>query len=67
MQGWLDAPSTNFGFSVRSNAESAAYSARYFEGMFGITAPQLIITVPESGAVALLSCAVLGSLAFPGI
>ncbi len=62
VQGWIDAPSSNFGFSLRSDAEGSGRSAKYFEGMYGVTAPQLIITVPEPGALSLLWSAALAGL-----
>ena len=49
VQAWINDPSSNFGFSLRSDAEDTANSAKYFEGLYGVTAPQLIITLPGPG------------------
>ena len=62
VQGWINNPSSNYGFSLRSDSESTAYSAKYFEGMYGVTAPQLIITVPEPTAACLLASVALAAL-----
>ena len=62
VQGWINDPSSNYGFSLRNDSESTNDLAKYFEGMYGITAPQLIITVPEPGAMSLLFTAALAGL-----
>lgn len=37
---WLASPATNFGFSLQGSG-----ATKYFDGFYGITAPQLMITV----------------------
>ena len=59
VQGWVRNPSSNYGFSLRSNAEDADSSAKYFDGLYGVTAPQLIITTPEPSVLSLLLSAAL--------
>ena len=49
VQGWINNPSSNYGFSLRSDAEGTGYSAKYFEGMYGVTAPQLVTTLAIPG------------------
>jgi hypothetical protein len=65
VQGWLNDPSTNYGLSLRSTAESADGSAKLFDGLYGIyngvTGPQLVITtIPEPGTLVMLAAALLG-------
>ena len=45
--GWLSDPATNFGFSLRGT-EGIAGTAKYFEGLYGTTVPQLVITYAVS-------------------
>lgn len=59
VQGWVSGTSSNYGFSLQSDSESTSNSAKYFEGMFGVTTPQLIISVPEPGTCGLLFTSVL--------
>ena len=67
VQGWINNPSTDYGLSLRSDAESTNLSAKYFDGMYGVSLPQLIITVPEPGAFCLLASGLLtGSFYFFG-
>jgi hypothetical protein len=54
VQAWLDNPSTNFGLSLRGS-ESTYYTAKCFDGYYGITAPQLLIALPEPSMLTLLS------------
>jgi hypothetical protein len=56
VQAWLDNPSTNFGLSLRGS-ESTSYSAKYFDGFYGITAPLLLITLPEPSSLMLVAVA----------
>jgi hypothetical protein len=53
VQAWLDNPSTNFGLSLRGS-ESTSYSGKYFDGFYGITAPLLLITLPEPSSLMLV-------------
>ena len=66
VQGWVSDPSTDYGFSLRSDVEGSTRSAKYFEGLDGVTAPELLVTyavaVPEPGPLALLASAALGGL-----
>jgi hypothetical protein len=62
VQGWIDNPSSNHGFSLRGDAENVDYSAKYFEGMYGVTLPLLVIAVPEPRSLALVLTGVLGLL-----
>ena len=41
--GWLADPSSNFGLSLRGT-EGLTQTAKFFEGFYGVTAPQLVIT-----------------------
>jgi hypothetical protein len=60
VQGWLDFPSSNFGWLIRSGSESAARTFRAFwtrEASDPLLHPQLQITyVPEPGAGRLIFC-----------
>jgi len=47
VQGWINDSAGNYGFSLRSDAEGTDSSAKSFSGMYAITAPQLIVTIPE--------------------
>jgi hypothetical protein len=62
VQGWLTSPSTNNGLCLWG--DDASGTAKYFDGFYGVTAPQLLITVPEPGALIMLSTALLGTLAY---
>ena len=66
VQGWVANPPTDFGFSLRSDVEGSTRSAKYFEGMYGVTVPELLVTyavaVPEPGPLALLASAGLAGL-----
>jgi hypothetical protein len=64
VQGWLNAPSSNYGLSLRSTVESTAGSAKWWDGYYGVTGPQLIITAPEPGALVMLLAAAIGALAY---
>ncbi len=63
--GWLADPATNFGFSLRSESEGLARTAKYFEGFYGVTVPQLIVTyaVPEPASIVLLVSAAIAAAA----
>jgi hypothetical protein len=61
VKGWLSNPSTNYGLCLYGT-EGVSGTAKYFDGYYGVTAPQLIITVPEPGAIALLLTGVIGFL-----
>ena len=41
--GWLDDPATDFGFSLRGT-ETLIQTVKYFEGFYGVTSPELVIT-----------------------
>lgn len=60
VKGWLSSPSTNYGLCLY-DALNASGAAKYFDSYYGVTAPQLIMTVPEPGGFALL---IAGLLAF---
>jgi hypothetical protein len=60
VQGWLNDPSSNYGLSLRSTMEGAAGSATLWDGFYGVTGPQLIITVPEPGSLSILAIGLLG-------
>ena len=47
VSGWIDNPSMNYGVSLRSDAEGTSNSAKYFDGLYGVTLPQLIITAAQ--------------------
>ena len=55
VQGWINNPSTNYGFSLRNDSEMTSDLAKYFDGLYGVTAPQLIITAPEPSVLAMLA------------
>ncbi len=63
---WLADPASNFGFSLRGT-ENVGNTAKYFDGYYGITPPQLIVTlaVPEPASLCLLAAAALCLLARP--
>jgi hypothetical protein len=63
VQGWLGSPSTNYGLRL-SGTEGVTGTAKYFEGYYGVTGPQLIITAPEPGALVMLAAALIGVLAY---
>ena len=48
VQGWLSNPSTNYGLCL-SGTENVAGTAKYFDGFYGVTAPQLVLTMPIPG------------------
>ena len=48
VQGWLSNPSTNYGLRLCGN-EDVTGTAKYFDGFYGVTAPQLVLTMPEPG------------------
>lgn len=48
VRGWLSNPSTNFGFSL-SGMEGSTGTAKFFDGFYGVTAPQLVITLATAG------------------
>jgi hypothetical protein len=56
VRGWLSNPASNYGFSLRDAAGEIG-AAKYFDGLYGITAPQLIITyaVPEPAPYCILA------------
>jgi hypothetical protein len=67
VQDWLSNPSSNYGLSLRSTDESSSGTGKWWDGYYGITAPQLIITLPEPGSIWLLISALLagsGALAW---
>ena len=64
VQGWLNSPSSNYGVSLESTAEWTAGSAKWWDGYYGVTAPQLLITTPEPGALVLLVTGLIGVLAY---
>lgn len=55
VQGWITNPSTNYGFSLRNDSETTSYLAKYFDGLYGVTASQLIITAPEPSVLTMLA------------
>jgi hypothetical protein len=59
VQGWLSDPASNFGLSLRSDYEGSTQTAKYFEGLYGVTIPELLVTyaVPEPGTLAMLGLA----------
>jgi hypothetical protein len=63
VQSWLNNPTSNYGLSLRSTIENVAGSATFWDGAYGVTSPQLIITVPEPSAIMLLSLGLMGILA----
>ena len=48
VQGWLSNSSTNYGLRL-CGSEDVTGTAKYFDGFYGVTAPQLVITMPEPG------------------
>ena len=48
VQGWLSNPFTNYGLRL-SGTENVVGTAKYFDGFYGVTTPQLVITMPEPG------------------
>jgi hypothetical protein len=64
VQGWLANPATNFGLSLRSDYEGSTLTAKYFEGLYGVTIPELLVTyaVPEPAVAVLLGLAALAGL-----
>jgi hypothetical protein len=62
VQGWLADPSSNYGLSIRAASESAASNAKWWDGYYGVTGPQLLITIPEPGTIWLLASAALAGL-----
>ena len=48
VQGWLSNSSTNYGLRL-CGTEDVTGTAKYFDGFYGVTAPQLVITMPEPG------------------
>ena len=61
VQGWLSNPSTNYGLCL-SGTEDVAGTAKYFDGFYGVTAPQLVVTMPEPSVLALLATGLLASI-----
>jgi hypothetical protein len=64
VQAWLDDPSSNQGVSLRSAMEWTAGSAKFWDGFYGVTGPQLLITVPEPRGISIMATALLGLLAY---
>jgi hypothetical protein len=64
VQGWLNDPSSNYGLSLRSTLEGVAGSATFWDGYYGVTGPQLIITVPEPGSLSIVAIGLLGAGAY---
>ena len=48
VRGWLSNPSTNFGFSL-AGMEGSTGTAKFLDGFYGVTAPQLVITLTTAG------------------
>ena len=48
VQGWLSNSSTNYGLRL-CGTEDVTGTAKYFDGFYGVTAPELVITMPEPG------------------
>lgn len=65
VRDWLNGTTTNYGFSLRGT-EGVAGTAKYFEGLYGTTMPQLVIThaVPEPDLLGLMASGVLASVGF---
>jgi hypothetical protein len=63
VQGWLSGSTPNYGLRL-SGTENVSGTAKYFDSFYGVTAPQLIITVPEPSAILLLSLGLIGILAY---
>ena len=66
--GWLANPSSNYGFSlIGSESGDNRNTAKYFDGFYGVTSPQLVVTytVPEPGILALLGTGLTALLAYP--
>ena len=65
--GWLANPSSNYGFSlIGSESGDNRNTAKYFDGFYGVTSPQLVVTytVPEPGILALLGTGLTALLAY---
>jgi len=62
VQYWLDHPTENFGLCL-TGTESQVGTAKYLEGFYGVSAPQLVITyVPEPASLGLLGSAAVAGL-----
>jgi hypothetical protein len=48
VQGWLNDSSTNYGLRL-SGSEGVVGTAKYFDGFYGVTAPQLLVTIAWPG------------------
>jgi hypothetical protein len=63
VKDWISNPASDYGLSLRSTSEYVAGSAKWWDGYYGITGPQLILTVPEPAPLTLLGImAVMGLL-----
>jgi hypothetical protein len=59
---WLDHPTENFGLCL-TGTESQVGTAKYLEGFYGVSTPQLVITyVPEPASLGLLGPAAVAGL-----
>jgi hypothetical protein len=62
VQAWLSGASANNGLCLWG--DDASGTAKYFDGYYGVTGPQLILTtVPEPGALVTLTTALIGAFA----
>ena len=48
VQGWLSNSSSNYGLRL-CGTEDVTGTAKYLDGFYGVTAPQLVVTMPEPG------------------
>jgi hypothetical protein len=62
VKSWLASPSSNNGLSLRSTDETGSGTGKWWDGYYGVTGPQLIITVPEPASFCLLASAALTGL-----
>ena len=61
VQGWLNGSLPNDGLCL-CGAEGVAGTAKYFDGFYGVTGPELLITLPEPSVLALLAPGLLGRI-----